>query len=177
MLPPASRAVSHPRSLNVICNYRLFRMVFIFLLLVIVHTIFGQTPKPGPRVIAQAGPVAETEVMRRANALLAQMTLEEKVGQMTQLFFGIVPDQVKVEDRVRRGEIGSLLFVTDPATINRLQKVAVEESRLKIPLLLGFDVIHGFHTIFPIPLAMAASWDPEMVEQAQSIAAREARSV
>src|SRR5689334_6551946 len=104
----------------------------------------------------QAGPMAEGEVMKRANALLAQMTLEEKIGQMTQLFFGIIPDSVKVEDRIRRGEIGSLLFVTDPATINRLQKVAVEESRLRIPLLFGFDVIHGFHTIFPVPLAMAA---------------------
>jgi beta-glucosidase len=160
-----------------ICNYRLFRMAFIFLLLVIVHTVFGQTLKPGPRLIAQAAPMAETEVMKRANALLAQMTLEEKVGQMTQLFFGIIPDQVKVEDRIRRGEIGSLLFVTDPATINRLQKVAVEESRLHIPLLFGFDVIHGFRTIFPVPLAMAASWDPQLIEQAQSIAAREARSV
>jgi beta-glucosidase len=125
---------------------------------------------------AQATPVDEADVMKRVNALLAQMTLEEKVGQMTQLFF-IIPDAVKPEDRIRRGEIGSLLFVTDPATINRLQKVAVEESRLKIPLLLGFDVIHGFHTIFPIPLAMAASWDPQLVEQAQAIAAREARSV
>src|ERR1043165_2274703 len=75
------------------------------------------------------------------------------------------------------GKIGSLLFVTDPALINRFQKVAVENSRLKIPLLFGFDVIHGFRTIFPVPLAMASSWDPALVEQAQTVAASEARAV
>src|SRR6185369_10431750 len=72
---------------------------------------------------------------------------------------------------------GSLLFVTDPATINRFQKIAVEQSRLKIPLLFGFDVIHGFRTIFPVPLALASSWEPGVVEQVQEVAAREARAV
>jgi beta-glucosidase len=81
------------------------------------------------------------------------------------------------EDRVRKGEIGSFLFVTDPASINRFQKVAVEESRLKIPILFGFDVIHGFKTVFPVPLGMAASWDPALVEQAHTVAAREAAAV
>ena len=78
---------------------------------------------------------------------------------------------------IRKGEIGSLLFVTHPGMINRFQKIAVTESRLKIPLIFGFDVIHGFHTIFPVPIAMAASWDPKMAEGAQTIAAREARAV
>ena len=82
-----------------------------------------------------------------------------------------------LEPDIRAGKVGSLLFVTDPAIINRFQKIAVENSRLKIPLLFGFDVIHGFHTIFPVPLAMAASWDPALVEQAQSVAASEARAV
>jgi beta-glucosidase len=126
---------------------------------------------------AASASLTDAQVNQRADALLAQMTLDEKIGQMTQLFFGIIPDQVKPEERIRKGEIGSLLFVTDPATINRLQKIAVEETRLHIPLIFGFDVIHGFRTIFPVPLAMAASWDTALVEQAQTIAAREARAV
>ena len=104
------------------------------------------------------------------------MTLEEKLGQMNQLFFfGSQPDE-PFQTAIRKGQVGSLLFITDPALINRLQKLAVTESRLKIPLIFGFDVIHGFHTIFPVPIAMAASWDPGLVERAQTIAAREARA-
>jgi len=117
-------------------------------------------------------------VDRRVDELLSQMTIDEKVGQLHQLFFFsqfMKPEMF--EPDIRAGRIGSLLFVTDPAIINRLQKVAVENSRLKIPLLFGFDVIHGFRTIFPVPLAMASSWDPAVVEQAQTVAASEARAV
>ncbi len=114
----------------------------------------------------------------RADALLAQMTLEEKIGQMNQLFFfGQFQKPESMDEGIRKGEIGSMLFVTDPALINRFQKIAVTESRLKIPLIFGFDVIHGFRTIFPVPLATAASWDPALAEKGQTIAAREARSV
>ncbi|MGC1295113.1 MAG: beta-glucosidase BglX [Alloacidobacterium sp.] len=118
--------------------------------------------------------------LRRADALLQQMTTAEKIGQLNQLFYaklplpGIKVDPVSYEDHLRRGEIGSLLFVTDPKEINRLQKIAMTEQRLHIPVLFGFDVIHGFDTEFPVPLAMAASWDPEIAEQAQGIAAEEA---
>jgi beta-glucosidase len=117
-------------------------------------------------------------VDRKVDELLSQMTIEEKVGQLNQLFYFkqfMKPEMM--EPGIREGKIGSLLFVTDPAIINRFQKIAVENSRLKIPLLFGFDVIHGFHTIFPVPLAMASSWDPALVEQAQSVAASEARAV
>src|SRR5690348_925448 len=82
-----------------------------------------------------------------------------------------------VESALAEGGAGSLLFVTDPAEINRLQRLAVEGSRLGIPLLFGFDVIHGLRTIFPVPLGLAASWDPALAEQAQAAAAREARAV
>jgi beta-glucosidase len=119
---------------------------------------------------------ADQQTRRRADALLAQMTLAEKIGQLNQLFFFAFQKEEAMNEGIRKGEIGSLLFITDPATINRFQKVAVTESRLKIPLIFGFDVIHGFHTIFPVPIAMAASWDPSMVEQAQTVAAREARA-
>jgi len=116
----------------------------------------------------------------RANTLLLQMTLEEKIGQLNQPFYinfpmdGKKPDPVSFEDHVRRGEIGSFLFLTNPKEINRLQKIAMTEQRLHIPLLFGFDVIHGFDTEFPVPLATTASWDPAMAERAQAIAAEEA---
>ena len=114
-------------------------------------------------------------VEKRVNALLDRMTLEEKIGQLSQLFlFG--PSK-QVDDALAKGQLGSLQFVTDPARINSLQRIAVEKSRLHIPLIFGFDVIHGFRTIFPVPIAMAASWDPSMVSAAQAIAAKEASSV
>lgn len=112
---------------------------------------------------------------QRADALLKAMTLEEKAGQVSQQFmFGSFDEFAPA---VRDEKVGSLLFVTDPAIINRLQKVAVEETRLKIPLIFGYDVIHGFRTIFPVPLAGAASWDPAGLERSQIVAAAEARSV
>ena len=125
------------------------------------------------------GPTSPSD-LDRANALLKQMTPEEKIGQLNQPFYFKVPvpgvknDAVSFEDHVRRGEVGSFLFVTDPKEINRLQKIAMTEQRLPIPILFGFDVIHGFDTEFPVPLATAASWDPAMAEQAQGIAAEEA---
>lgn len=115
------------------------------------------------------------QVNGHVNELLQQMTLEEKIGQLTQLG-PYIPDPVAIEDRIRQGAVGSILWVSDPAEINRLQRIAVEQSRLHVPLLFGLDVIHGFRTIFPIPLALAASWDLELVEQAQAVAAREARA-
>jgi beta-glucosidase len=131
-------------------------------------------------LVAQAQfPISSTD-NDRANALLKQMTTEEKIGQLNQPFYiklpiaGMKVDPVPFEERVRRGEVGSFLFVTDSKEINRLQKIAMTEPRLHIPILFGFDVIHGFDTEFPVPLAMAASWDPAMAEQAQAIAAEEA---
>lgn len=112
---------------------------------------------------------------KRVDDLMSRMTEDEKIGQLNQLFY--LKQFMKPEmfdPGLRDGKIGSLLFVTDPTTINRFQKVAVEQSRLKIPLLFGFDVIHGFRTIFPVPLALASSWDVDLVERVQTIAAREA---
>jgi beta-glucosidase len=116
----------------------------------------------------------DTDAQGRANALLRKMTPEEKVGQLTQLFYRFIPDTATPEDRIRKGEVGSYLFVTDAASVNHLQHVAVEASRTGIPLLVGFDVLHGYRTIFPVPLALASSWDPALVEQVETIAAREA---
>lgn len=114
------------------------------------------------------------EAVSRARALIAQMTLAEKAGQLSQVF--AVPFLPPVDDAVAAGRLGSLLFVSDPARINQLQRLAVEKTRLGIPLLFGFDVVHGLRTIFPVPLGLAASFDPLMVEQAQAAAAGEARA-
>ncbi len=135
-------------------------------------TIFILIGLPASHVGAQQDNAAR----ERANKLLAQMTLEEKLGQMNQLFFFGSRAEGAMASQIRNGQVGSLLFVTNPALINSLQRIAVTESRLKIPLIFGFDVTHGFHTIFPVSIAMAASWDPAMIEKAQSIAAREARA-
>lgn len=134
---------------------------------------------------ACAQPAAEAGIHQRALDLLARMTVEEKAGQLTQYFkFPNSPDQIdkakrgqSVEEKVAEGKTGSLLFVSDAAEIDRLQHLAVDTSRLGIPLLFGFDVIHGFRTALPVPIAMAASWDPATVERAQAVAAAEARAV
>ncbi|GIH16657.1 glycoside hydrolase family 3 N-terminal domain-containing protein [Rugosimonospora africana] len=119
---------------------------------------------------------------QRADDLLSRLTLEEKAGQITQYFYVIDPEAADeqarvVEDAIRTGRAGSVLFVRDASVANRLQRIAIEESRHGIPLLLGFDVIHGLRTIFPVPIALAATWSPEVIERAQSVAAREARAV
>ena len=143
------------------------KSLFFLLGLALAPLAFGQT-------LATAPP-DDAAVRERANLLLKQMTLEEKIGQLSQLFdFG---KEKAIDDAVSKGQLGSLLFVTDPAEINRLQHLAVEKARLHIPLIFGFDVIHGFRTIFPVPIAMAASWDPSTATRAQTIAAKEARSV
>jgi len=113
---------------------------------------------------------------RQADSLLSLMTLEEKIGQMAQLNseYGFVSEERK--NLIRKGLLGSVLNEGDVKTLNILQKTAVEESRLGIPLLFGRDVIHGFKTIFPINIGMAASFNPELVREGSKIAAIEAGS-
>ncbi len=117
---------------------------------------------------------ARDTVAARVSGLLERMTLEEKVGQlqMTQAGGGHVPDHLR--DAIRAGRVGAVLNEVHADTVNALQRLAVEESRLGIPLLVGRDVIHGFKTVFPIPLGQAASWDPALVERGARIAALEA---
>ena len=127
-----------------------------------------------------AGKVAsvpsETEVARRVEALLERMSLAEKVGQLTQIGAADFVVGPEPEGIIRRGGAGSVLWLNDAKRFNALQKIAVEESPSKIPLLFALDVIHGYRTIFPVPLAMASSWDPNLAEQAQAVAAKEARA-
>jgi beta-glucosidase len=114
---------------------------------------------------------ADQSVEARVNALLARMTLQEKLEQVQ-----LLPDFMVTDDEVRKG-LGSVLSVTDPVQINRLQHIAVEQSRLHIPMLFAFDTIHGFRTIFPIPLGAASSFDPQVAADDHRIGARESAAV
>ena len=124
----------------------------------------------GPKRPSTVGTTPEVE--RRVEQILAQMTLAEKIGQMNQVSADGGVDNYA--EAVRRGQIGSVLNVVDPEKINEMQRIAMEESRLAIPLLVGRDVIHGFHTVFPIPLGLAATFDPALVEEGARVAAVEA---
>lgn len=112
-----------------------------------------------------------TEIENKVEALLQKMTMEEKLGQMNQLSPW---DFEELAARVRKGEIGSILNVVNPEEINKIQKIAVEESRLGIPILVSRDVIHGYKTIFPIPLGQAATFNPQIAEDGARVAAIEA---
>jgi beta-glucosidase len=128
---------------------------------------------------AQVGiPTTDDNIHRRAEELLGKMTVEEKAGQLNQVAGIQIPglsDQ-KPDEAISKGQVGSVLWLFDVKEINRLQHLAVERSRLHIPLLVGFDVIHGYRTVFPVPLAMASSWDPAVEEQAQKIAGEDSRA-
>jgi beta-glucosidase len=141
---------------------------------------------------------ANLPIGERVEDLLSRLTLEEKAGQLTQFFYmgvaanipadfdidaipeehrSFVQQPLMVEEAIRSSRAGSVLFAKESALINRLQQIAVEETSHGIPLLFGYDVVHGFRTIFPVPIALAATWSPETAEGAQAVAAREARAV
>ena len=115
---------------------------------------------------------------QRAQTLLKQLNLDEKVGQLTQSAGVVMPmlGSQKPDELITQGKVGSVLWLIDVKEINRLQHIAVEKSPHHIPILFGFDVIHGYRTVFPVPLAMASSWDPAVEEAAQRYAAADARA-
>jgi beta-glucosidase len=114
---------------------------------------------------------ADRDIEKRVDRLLSRMTLQEKLEQIQ-----LLPDFMVTEEEVRKG-LGSVLSLTDAQRIRELQRIAVEESRLKIPLLFAFDTIHGFRTIFPIPLGAGASFDPQVAVDDASFGARESAAV
>jgi beta-glucosidase len=131
---------------------------------------FLRAQAPVPRL---EDPVIE----QRISKLLGQMTLEEKIGQLVHFAdssTGPGSPHADYRDQAVQGHVGSFENITGAAEINALQKLAIEKSRLHIPLLFALDVIHGYRTIFPVPLAMASTWDPSLVERASRIAAKEA---
>ncbi|MCA9918093.1 MAG: beta-glucosidase BglX [Anaerolineales bacterium] len=116
------------------------------------------------------------DITAKVDELLAKMSLAEKVGQLAQISGAEFMPGPPAEEIIRQNGAGSLLWLNNTRRFNELQKVAIEESPSGIPILFALDVIHGYRTIFPVPLAMAASWDPAVAEQAQSVAAKEARA-
>jgi len=126
--------------------------------------------------VAQHHSPSEDDVQRRAQELLGKMTVEEKAGQLNQVSGVQSPSDPKPDEAILKGQVGSVLWEFDVKEINRHQHLAVEKTRLHIPLLVGYDVIHGYRTAFPVPLAMASSWDPSVEEQAQRVAAEDARA-
>ena len=129
-------------------------------------------------VTAMATPQADKGKMDQfIDNLMGKMTLQEKIGQLNLPVSGeIVTGQAKssnVAGKIRKGQVGGLFNVKGVENIREVQKIAVEQSRLKIPLLFGMDVIHGYETVFPIPLALSCSWDMEAIKESARIAAKE----
>jgi beta-glucosidase len=121
---------------------------------------------------------ADTKMDAFVSGLLGKMTLEEKIGQLNLLSVGfdVTGPMVSkdVEANIRNGLVGGVFNTYTPAAVRKLQDLAVNQSRLHIPLLFGYDVIHGHKTIFPIPLALACTWNPDLIERSARIAAAEA---
>jgi len=130
--------------------------------------------KPQQKIRLDVDPQSADEIVAR---FLAEMTLEEKIGQMCQVFPG--GDTLADIDAqaIRDGKVGSVFFTGNEQQVREAQKIAVEQSRLGIPLIVARDVIHGFRTIFPIPIGQTSSWNPALVKQAAEVAASESRKV
>jgi beta-glucosidase len=151
---------------------RACRFSGICLVLVLAAAALAQT---APQV---SSGIADPGLDARVESILRKMTPEEKVGQLVQYSAGQPTGpgtgRTDYEDMIARGQVGSLFNVVDPREINKYQKIAMEKARLHIPILFGLDVIHGFKTEFPIPLGLASTWDPSIVEKASRVAAMEA---
>jgi beta-glucosidase len=141
------------------------------LVLAAASGVVAATQSSDEQALAPSRQQADRGVERRVNDLLSRMTLQEKLEQIQ-----LLPDFLVTEEEVREG-LGSVLSVTDPVRIRELQRIAVEESRLKIPILFAFDTIHGFRTVFPIPLGAGASFDPQVAFDDHRYGARESAVV
>ncbi len=134
-----------------------------FLSSLICHALQAQSVAPTSAMDARTG-IYDPSLDARVETLLSKMTLEEKVGQLAQFSAGQPTGpgtgRTDYEDMIAKGQIGALFNLSTAKKINRYQRIAVEKSRLKIPIVFGLDVIHGFRTIFPVPLAQASTWDP-----------------
>ncbi|MFQ5998599.1 MAG: glycoside hydrolase family 3 protein, partial [Candidatus Bathyarchaeia archaeon] len=148
-------------------------------MILIACTAVKPAKHTGAELQAQHESTPKSEMHRKVDSLLSLMTIEEKLGQLTQYSAQWVENRrEEIADgqkvMVKNGRIGAFLNVYGARRTRELQEIAIEESRLGIPLIFGFDVIHGFRTIFPIPLAEASTWDPEAVEKSARVAAVEA---
>jgi beta-glucosidase len=130
------------------------------------------------QLIAVSPSSAQQKMNQFISGLMAKMTVQEKIGQLNLVVGGEATTgsvvSTGVEDKIKQGKVGGIFSVSTPQRIRRIQELAVQQSRLKIPIIFGMDVIHGYRTIFPIPLGMAASWDMQRIEESARIAALEA---
>ena len=133
--------------------------------------------RPSATAAAQSSP-AQAKMKAFIDALMKKMTIDEKIGQLNLLVGGEATTgsvvSTGVEDKIRKGQVGGIFSVTSPQRIRKVQELAINNSRLKIPIIFGLDVIHGYRTAFPIPLALAASWDMQLIERSARMAAQEA---
>ena len=150
--------------------------------LVLLLCPLAPSPAPSsekaPHSSSHAVALSEPNVEKKIDELLHKMTLEEKVGQLVQYSAGQPTGpgtgRTDYNDMIRKGEVGALFNITTARQVNAFQHVAVEQSRLHIPLLFGLDVIHGFRTEFPVPLGLSSSWNPDLIQQTARVAAQEA---
>src|SRR5258706_1194486 len=149
---------------------------FLLALLAVLLLQMGATAQ----VAQPSGVLNDPATDAKVETLLKQMTLEEKIGQMNQFSYGAAtgPGTGRSEygQMITAGKLGSVFNLTGAMETNKLQRVAMTQSRLKIPLIFGLDVIHGYRTTFSIPLALAATWDPELVQRTATVAAQEVAS-
>ncbi len=142
--------------------------ILLFMLIISASSAFSQA----------VSPAQQKKMDAFINNLMSKMTLDEKIGQLNQVSVGFdVTGPIvskNVNENIEKGNVGSVLNTYTPDAVRKLQQIAVEHTRLKIPLLFGYDVIHGHKTIFPIPLGLASSWDLDMIKQTATIAAQEA---
>jgi beta-glucosidase len=142
--------------------------ILLFMLMVSASSAFSQV----------VSPAQQKKMDAFINNLMSKMTLDEKIGQLNQVSVGFdVTGPIvskNVNENIEKGNVGAVLNTYTPDAVRKLQQIAVEHTRLKIPLLFGYDVIHGHKTIFPIPLGLASSWDLDMIKQTATIAAQEA---
>jgi beta-glucosidase len=142
--------------------------ILLFMLVVSASGAFAQ----------KVSPAQQKKMDAFINNLMAKMTLDEKIGQLNQVSVGFdVTGPIvskNVNENIEKGNVGAVLNTYTPDAVRKLQQIAVEHTRLKIPLLFGYDVIHGHKTIFPIPLGLASSWDLDMIKETAVIAAQEA---
>jgi beta-glucosidase len=155
-------------------KFTMVRPLSFLLLLIAANAAVAQTrPVPNPQL-------ASKEVNTRVESLLKQMTLEEKIGQLVQYSAGFATgpsaSNLTYDELVAKGQVGSMLNVVGAERTNHYQHIAMEKSRLHIPIIFGLDVIHGHRTTFPVPLGIAASWDPEAAETVARWGAKEARA-
>src|SRR3989454_11498899 len=171
-----------PRKSGRAASRRSTRCLFLtisFLFLIFAKSSVAQTlPTPRPEGSRGSSALSSPLLEARVESLLRKMTLEEKIGQLVRYSAGQQTGpgtgRTDYEDMIAKGQIGALFNISTAKETNAYQHIAVEKSRLHIPLVFGLDVIHGFRTEFPIPLGLASTWDPALVENAARIAAQEA---